>query len=66
MKKWLLWLLPLLALLLFWLPISSEAETLPAAPTHFYYDQLNILSNQTKDLVENKGLVYKEKRNNHR
>lgn len=37
------------------------AESLPASPDHFYLDQPGILDETTKNLVERKGELYKEK-----
>ncbi|MBO0470369.1 TPM domain-containing protein [Enterococcus sp. DIV0242_7C1] len=56
-------------LLLFWsiaLPITAygQGESLPEAPTDFYLDQLNILAEDTKQLINNKGEFYKEQPEN--
>lgn len=42
-------------------PSLAQAETLPAAPTHFYYDGAGILDNETKQLVDQKGQSYRDK-----
>lgn len=39
---------------------SADAASLPASPRDFYYDQLNILDETTKDLVSNKNEGYKD------
>jgi uncharacterized protein len=41
--------------------VPAFAESLPAAPTHFYLDQPGILDETTKNLVDKKGAIYKEK-----
>ncbi|EOH96995.1 hypothetical protein UAY_02727 [Enterococcus moraviensis ATCC BAA-383] len=41
--------------------LPAFAEILPASPDHFYLDQPGILNETTKNLVERKGELYKEK-----
>lgn len=41
--------------------LPAAAEALPNSPDHFYLDQPGILNNATKNLVDKKGEVYKEK-----
>ncbi|WP_207694394.1 hypothetical protein DOK67_0000991 [Enterococcus sp. DIV0212c] len=51
----------LLFVLLINVPIAAYAEekNLPEAPTHFCLDQLNILNQETQQLVDDKGEYYK-------
>lgn len=46
---------------LFGFQLSVSADVLPSSPDHFYLDQSGILDNATKNLVDKKGEVYKEK-----
>ncbi|MCA5013965.1 MULTISPECIES: TPM domain-containing protein [unclassified Enterococcus] len=41
--------------------LPAFAEELPAAPSHFYLDQPGILDETTKNLVDRKGAVYRDK-----
>lgn len=41
--------------------LPAFAEQLPAVPDHFYLDQPKILDDTTKQLIDKKGLIYKEK-----
>ncbi|EOH93339.1 hypothetical protein UAW_02587 [Enterococcus haemoperoxidus ATCC BAA-382] len=41
--------------------LPAFAENLPASPDHFYLDQPGILDETTKNLVDQKGKLYKEK-----
>lgn len=51
----------LLITLLIGFQLPASAEGLPNAPDNFYLDQPGILNNTTKNLVDKKGQVYKEK-----
>lgn len=52
-------LLVLFALIGFQLP--SSAEQLPSKPSTFYFDQLGILTTETKEIVQKKDTLYKTK-----
>jgi uncharacterized protein len=41
--------------------MPAFADSLPAAPNHFYLDQPGILDDTTKNLIDKKGAIYKEK-----
>ncbi|OTP51793.1 hypothetical protein A5884_000988, partial [Enterococcus sp. 7D2_DIV0200] len=51
----------LLVTFFFGFQLPTFAENLPASPDHFYLDQPGILDETTKNLVDQKGKLYKEK-----
>ncbi|MFD2307465.1 TPM domain-containing protein [Enterococcus termitis] len=56
----------LLLLFIVTVPVKSYAsrDELPEAPTHFYLDELSILTEETQRLIDNKGDYYKTQAEN--